>query len=282
METNLTSKSVALSTDNGQRNNYKEKLEIRKEQSACKIYFVMPAHNEERSAQPQLEAIKNYIDKLGYEYEVLVVNDGSVDSTVEEIKKFRAQMPIQLLNHSKNLGVGRAFRTGFENILNKISDNDIVITMDFDYTQNIRTVGLMIQKIQEGYEIVNGSIFTMGGMYIGVPLIRLILTIGCNLLYRVLFHIKGIHDYTGFFRAYKGSALLLTYEKFGDQMIESDGFACMAELLIKFRQIPLFITEVPMILRYDLKSSKSKIGIFKTIAEHLRIIRKNVFKRRVI
>ena len=128
----------------------------------------------------------------------------------------------------------------------------------------------MIKKMDEGYEVVIGSCFATGGMMVGVPLVRFLLSYISNFAYRVLFHVKGIRTYTGFYRAHSGAAIKLAFEKFGDRFIEAKGFAAMAEMLIKFRQIPLFLTEVPMIIRYDLKGRASKMRVMATIREHLR------------
>jgi hypothetical protein len=53
----------------------------------------------------------------------------------------------------------------------------------------------------------------------------------------------------------------------------------MAEMLIKFRMIPISICEVPVIIRYDLKTSRSKLKILPTIKEHLGIIGRNIFRK---
>jgi dolichol-phosphate mannosyltransferase len=97
-----------------------------------------------------------------------------------------------------------------------------------------------------------------------------------------LFHIKGIRTYTGFYRAHSGAALKKAFEIFGDRLIEMNGFAAMAEMVIKFRQIPLFLTEVPMIIRYDLKGRASKMKVMATIKEHVGVIGRNLLRRRVI
>ncbi len=117
---------------------------------------------------------------------------------------------------------------------------------------------------------------------IGAPLPRYLLSYLSNLGYRMLFHVKGIRTYTGFYRAHTGAAIKTAFEKFGDRLIEVSGFAAMAEMLIKFRQIPLFMTEVPMIIRYDMKSRASKMRILATIREHLEVIARNLLKRRVV
>jgi len=246
------------------------------------IYFLLPAYNEEENIGKQLTTIRQLMEKKGAQYTVVVVNDGSRDRTESVVNQYSQEMPIKLINHEVNKGVGKAFQTGFAELARIVRDDDIIITMDADNTQNLKTVELMVNKINAGYEVVVGSCLATGGMMIGVPFLRYILTRGCNFLYRVLFHIKGIHTYTGFYRAYSGAAIRKAYEKFGDKLIESDGFVVMAEMLIKFRQIPLFITEAPMIVRYDLKGGASKMRIWRTIRSHLRVIMANIFKRRIV
>jgi len=246
------------------------------------IYFILPAYNEEKGVGFQLESIKKIAEKKKFAYRVIIINDGSIDRTEVEVTKFQDVMPISLLKHNTNMGVGVAFKTGFEEVLKTLEDDDIVITMDADNTQNLKTVELMVERINEGYEVILGSFFATGGMLIGVPLLRIFLTYWCNFLYRMLFHIKGVREYTGFYRAHSGEALKRYREKFGENIIESKGFVVMAEMLIKFRRMPFFITEVPMISRYDLKGGVSKLKIFPTIREHLKVIVKNVFKRRIV
>ncbi len=242
-------------------------------------YFILPAFNEGDGIYFQLTSLKKLLKDRNLEHEIVIVNDGSTDETAREAERMNGILNVHLINHSTNRGPGMAFKSGFEYILPKLGDDDIIFTMDCDNTQHIRTLELMMNKIHEGYEVVLGSIFTMGGMAVGVPFFRLVMSHGARWVYKICFPIKGINDYTAFCRAIKGSALKLAYERYQDKLIESSGFGCMAEMLIKFRQIPLFITEVPMIVRYDLKTSSSKLKVMKTVQEHFRNIRRHVFKR---
>jgi len=246
------------------------------------IYFLLPAYNEEKNVELQLENIRRQMN--GQEFSIIVVSDGSTDRTIEKIHHYKnlTDLNISVINFSKNLGVGIAFKAGFMKLIEFIKTEDIVVTMDFDNTQSVKTINLMLSKIKEGYEVVNGSVFTMGGRVIGIPFSRLILSYICNFLYCIMFYIKGIHDFTGFFKAFSGYALKKLYERFGTNIIESTGFAVMAELLIKCRSIPLFITEVPMFVRYDAKKGKSKIKILPTIYQHVKIIIKYGILRRNI
>lgn len=242
----------------------------------------MPAYNEETEIGSRLRNIGKLMAEKGFPFEIWVVNDGSYDQTVKIVKKVSSEIPVRMIHHEMNRGIGIAFLNGLKELARIVEDEDIIITLDADNTHNLKTVEFMIKRIEEGYEVVIGSCFTTGGMMVGVPLLRYILSYVSNLAYRLLFHVKGIRTYTGFYRAHSGAAIKVAFEKFGDRLIEVSGFAAMAEMLIKFRQIPLFLTEVPMIIRYDLKGRASKMRVMATIREHLGVIARNLFKRRVV
>ncbi len=246
------------------------------------IYFLMPAYNEETEIGSRLKNIARLMAQKDFQFEIWVVNDGSDDQTMKILEEVSREIPIHVLNHQKNQGIGVAFLNGLKGLVEVVRDDDVIITLDADNTHNLKTVEFMLKKIDEGYEVVIGSCFTTGGMMIGVPFARYLLSYASNLGYRFLFHVKGIRTYTGFYRAHTGAALKTAFEKFGDRLIEASGFAAMAEMLIKFRQIPLFMTEVPMIIRYDLRGRASKMRVMSTIEEHLSVIAKNFFERRVI
>lgn len=244
------------------------------------VYIVLPAYNEGLGVSKQIHSLNLFLKERNLARSIVVVNDGSSDHTFHELEKLKQTVDnLFVIHHKNNSGPGKAFKSGFEYILPKLKEDDVVITMDCDNTQHLKSIDLMLSKIKDGYEVVLGSIFTKEGVFIGVPFFRKCMTYGSRFLYQICFPIKGVKDYTAFYRAVKGSALKLAFETYGDQFIESSGFGCMAEMLIKFRQLPVFITEVPMIVRYDLKTSKSKLKVARTIAEHLRTIRKNFFRR---
>jgi dolichol-phosphate mannosyltransferase len=246
------------------------------------IYFLMPAYNEESEIGSRLRNIEKLMVQKGLPFEIWVVNDGSVDGTVEIVEEVSKEIPVHLINHDTNRGIGVAFFNGLKELTKSVDDNDVIITLDADNTHNLKSIEFMIKRIDEGYEVVIGSCFCTGGMMIGVPVLRYLLSYISNFLYRLLFHIKGIRTYTGFYRAHSGAALKKALEIFGDRLIEATGFAAMAEMVIKFRQIPLFLTEVPMIIRYDLKGRASKMRVIATIKEHVGVIGRNLLRRRVI
>ena len=216
------------------------------------------------------------------EFKIFAVDDCSTDNSHAILERLSKDFPIETARHEQNQGPGGAFRTGFNEILKRHNEGDFIITMDADNTHSVRTVGMIVSALEEGYELVIASVFAPGGMLIGVPFLRWVLTMGCNFLYRILFPVRGIREYTGFYRGYRAESLASAKKKLGGSLFLNNGFGAMAELLVRLRTIPVFMKEVPMLVRYDQKGGKSKMKILLTIEEHLKIIASNVIQRRVL
>lgn len=111
-------------------------------------YFVIPAFNEG-------SAIKDVIDGIPSEFGVICVDDGSRDSTAEEISRTRAL----LVRHPINLGQGAALQTGFDFAVMQPSMK-YVVTFDADGQHRIEDVISMLARIKEtGVDVVMGSRF---------------------------------------------------------------------------------------------------------------------------
>ena len=246
------------------------------------IYFLLPIYNESQNLEDLFTSLSNMASTLKQEYQIVAVNDASTDDSKEKILRLKNQFPIIDLHHETNQGPGAAFKTGFLYLLQKGKADDTIVTMDADNTHSPKTLSMMVTKMEEGYEVVIASIFAPGGMLIGLPFIRYLLTLACNLMYRIFFPVRGIREYTGFYRAYRIGILQNLYKTSNGKLYQASGFASMAELLITLRRLPAFMCEVPMIVRYDQKGGSSKMKVFDTIFEHISIVRHNFFKRRII
>ena len=79
------------------------------------LSLVMPAFNEADGIEEAVAEAHESLIGLGYEFEILVIDDGSTDATVEIAGKVAALWPrVRVLSHDRNLGYGAALRTGFE------------------------------------------------------------------------------------------------------------------------------------------------------------------------
>lgn len=115
-----------------------------------KICIVVPCYNEESNTDLMIEAIMKAIP-TGYHYEILLVDDGSRDGTLEKIKENALKYPnnIKYLSFSRNFGHQYALMAGLT-----YANGDCIIMMDADLQHPPQLIGEMLQKWKEGYDIV--------------------------------------------------------------------------------------------------------------------------------
>ncbi len=236
------------------------------------IFIVLPAYNEEASIGNLLETIGHLIKENHSDFRVIVVDDGSKDKTCDVVRQYSKNMPVELIKHPENRGLGDAIKTGLLRGIEVAKSRDVVITMDSDNTHNPELIIRMFRMIREGYDVVIASRYQPGARVIGVPMFRNLLSYGASVLLRLSYPIKGVKDYTCGYRAYRAEVLQKAWKSFRGRLIERSGFVCMVELLLKLRTMSLIMGEVPLVLRYDQKHSASKMAIRKNTLDILTII----------
>jgi dolichol-phosphate mannosyltransferase len=247
--------------------------------SLGRVYVVLPTYNEEQNLEALLRRIHAALDPLNCFYEVLVVNDGSRDRTLEIARAMSESMPIQLVNHVKNQGLGGTLRTGFTTAVQQANPNDVIVTMDADNTQPPESIPQMVDMIRNGYDLVVASRFQPGAQVVGVPMVRRWMSEGARWVFALTHPIRGIRDYTCGFRAYRASVLQRGMEEYGQNFVSERGFASMSDILLKLRRQKLVAGEIPLILRYDQKGGASKMKVFKTVCSTLWLVTRRRIKR---
>lgn len=114
-----------------------------------KVLIIIPAYNE----QENIERVVNEVIKENDWVDVVVINDGSKDNTLEKAKNTKAKV----INLSNNLGIGGAVQTGM--IYAYENKYDVAIQIDGDGQHNPQYIKEMVNKINEGYDMVIGSRF---------------------------------------------------------------------------------------------------------------------------
>jgi dolichol-phosphate mannosyltransferase len=236
------------------------------------LYIVLPAYNEERDLGALLGRIREEMTRSRRQYAVLVVDDGSTDGTAAVAKRFARYLPLELLVHERNQGLGTAITTGLRRAAGLAMDGDVVVTMDADNTHDPRLIAPMLEQIRKDRDVVIASRYETGGEEVGLSRLRHVLSRGASVLLGLSFPVDGARDYTCGYRAYRSEILRLAFDFYGDRFIEESGFTCMAEILIKLRRLTARVGEVPLVLRYDLKSGQSKMKVLRTIWRYLILI----------
>lgn len=246
------------------------------------IYVLLPAYNEEKGLQEVLPALDHLRTALDAPLRVVVVNDGSRDKTADVARRFQGLLDLHLIDFPRNQGVGEVFRQGFRFVVqdSRSPDDDICIVLDSDNTQDPGLIPGMIARIRGGADLVIASRFEPGGRMVGCPWPRQLLSYGVGTLLRVFVGLRGVKDYSTFYRAHRVRILAEGFARYGDGLLEGKGFAVMGGMLIRLSNITTRMCEVPLVLRYDLKGGTSGIKLWRTIRGYAELIANSVRTRR--
>ncbi|MEW6732618.1 MAG: glycosyltransferase family 2 protein [Acidobacteriota bacterium] len=191
------------------------------------ISAVLPAFNEEENIETSALKLLEVLRSLPFqEYEVVIVNDGSIDRTAELSDALAAKhKEIRVIHHPTNLGYAQALRSGFTS-----SQSDLIFYTDSDNQFDVRELKNFIAPIED-YDMVCGF-----RIYRYDPLTRLFLSWGFNLLVRIIFRIR-VRDIDCAFKLFRR-------EIFDKIKIESEKFFVDAEILAKARYHKFSMTEL--------------------------------------
>lgn len=242
------------------------------------IIFVVPAFNEEQNVGLLLEQTRAKMEAIHQNYHVVIVDDGSMDRTREIAYSYAPTIPVEVVSHPVNRGVGAVFRTGFGRALALAKTGDIIVTKEADNTSDLSILETMLAKIEAGNDVVLASCFAPEGKVVGSTWDRHLLSFGANFLLRTFFPIRGVRTYSSFYRAYRAQTLQQAFAAYDGKLLESQGFACMVEMLVKLNRLPIRIVEVPMILQCKMRKGASKMVRVKTIQEYIRLIIREAFR----
>ena len=166
------------------------------------LSIVIPARNEEGAMPSTLRHLHVELALRKVPHEIVVVDDGSTDSTWAVLEEIAREIPeVRPVRNTGLNGFGRAIQHGFASMR-----GDAVVVMMADESDDCRDVVRYWEILNEGYDCVFGSRFMRGGGVIDYPWIKLFLNRIFNLFIRVLFHIK-LNDTTNAFKAYRRSVI---------------------------------------------------------------------------
>lgn len=122
------------------------------EQKNKKISVVVPCYNEELTVDNFYETCVPVLEKSGYDFEIIYVNDGSSDLTAQKLSALAEKdKRVKVASFSRNFGQQAAIICGFE-----LASGDAVLEADCDLQDPPELFLKLIEKWEEGYEVVHG------------------------------------------------------------------------------------------------------------------------------
>jgi glycosyltransferase involved in cell wall biosynthesis len=116
------------------------------------LSIVIPLFNEEESVEPLYTQLKEALEPLEQSYEIIIVEDGSTDRSFEMLKGLHAQdKRLKVIRFRRNFGQTAAFAAGFD-----YAQGRVVVTMDADLQNDPADVPRLLEKLEEGYDVVSG------------------------------------------------------------------------------------------------------------------------------
>lgn len=117
-----------------------------------KVSIVVPLLNEEESLRPLYNEIKKVLKTISTDYEIIFVDDGSTDKSLNVIKDIsRLDNKVHYFSFRSNYGKSAALQIAFKNVT-----GDAVITMDADLQDDPNEIPGLLKKLDEGYDLVSG------------------------------------------------------------------------------------------------------------------------------
>ena len=227
-----------------------------------KVLVFLPTYNEKENIRRIIETIK----KLNFNKEILVVDDDSIDGTLEIINKMLNQHKnLTLIRRTGKKGRGLAGIVGLKYFIQ--SDNDIFVELDADFSHHPKYIPELLKYLQK-YDVVIGSRMVVHGIEKGRKKVRSSLSLIANLIIRIILSTK-IKDCTSGYRAFKREVLQkLDFDKFvsiDPEIVEELLYGCILQSNAKIIEIP--------IIYYERAGGKSKLNLKKLIKVLIAIIK---------
>jgi dolichol-phosphate mannosyltransferase len=112
----------------------------------------VPIYNEAESIPILLEALLAVLDNIGRRFEIIAVNDGSSDGSTTQLKKAAADRPeVKVIEFRQNAGQTAALMAGIDH-----ASGDVIVTIDADLQNDPEDIPRLLEKLDEGYDVVSG------------------------------------------------------------------------------------------------------------------------------
>jgi glycosyltransferase involved in cell wall biosynthesis len=235
------------------------------------IYIGIPAYNEAPTIGLLLWRIRKVFQDFPREYELLVYDDASTDSTPEVVQPYADVLPLTVTRADSHLGSGPALDAVCRLAARRTryARRDALVTMQGDFTDQPEHIPELVKRFEGGADVVVAERPSAGADPTPVRRLRRL----APWLLRASVRLPGIADPFGSFRLYRISVIRDALKAAGgpdSRLVTHDGWAGNAEALLRASAVARRVETVELAPRYDLRQRASRI---RPVADALRVYR---------
>jgi dolichyl-phosphate beta-glucosyltransferase len=235
-----------------------------------RLSVVVPCYNEELRLPRTIEQIERYLGSRGDRYELILVDDGSVDGTRRAMEEAAARnKSIRIVALPVNRGKGRALAEGV-----RVSRGDYVLVTDADLSTPIEELPKLEAALAAGAGVAIGSRAIKGSrVELSQPIYRVLMGKAFNIIVQLVL-LPGIWDTQCGFKLFRGDIARDVFEG-----LTTDGFGYDPEVLYLAKKKGVRIAEVPVVWR---NSAPTKVNAIRSSLDMFRHVLRIRFRHRAL
>ena len=116
------------------------------------VSIIVPLYNEHENVELCYRALTEVMEKTAWKYEIVMVDDGSTDGTTQRLAEIADRDPrVKVIEFRRNFGQTAAMQAGLD-----YAEGECIVTLDGDLQNEPADIPMMVEKLNEGYDLVHG------------------------------------------------------------------------------------------------------------------------------